>query len=350
MSVDFEHIIYNPIKQNVKVKDEGDPYTLFIPRNLNKLDSLLSFRRRHKSLKYLKRNLDLSEISLSHAHTLTNDGILAYSLFQKYNIPYVLTIRNTDVNFSIKYKKHLKPLFNKTIKSAELIIFPNHVYKDKLMTLFKGNAEVEKKLEKSIVIPNGIDGYWHKNKKAERKTLENKKVIDLIYVGRIYKNKNLHRVLKAITEINEQKKYKLKFNVVGKVINQKYFKNLKKNYKFKYFGTKNKEEISEIMKSMDIFTMPSENETFGLVFLEALSQNLPIVYTKDEGIDRYFSENVYGVAAHSKDYQDIKKAIIYIINNYNEMQKNLDDKEFLNEFKWETIGKKYDKIYREKCL
>lgn len=350
MSSDFENIIYNPIKQNVKIKEDNIQYALYIPKNLNKLDSLLSFRRRYKSLKFLKRNLDLSEISISHAHTLTNDGILAYSLFQKYKIPYVLTIRNTDVNFSIKYKKHLKSLFNKTIKSAELVIFPNHVYKDKLIDLFKGDVELEKKLEKAIIIPNGIDDYWHENKETERKTLKNKKVINIIYVGRIYKNKNLHRVLKAITEINTQKNYKLKFNVIGKVIDRKYFENLKKNYDFEYFGIKNKKEISEIMKSMDIFTMPSENETFGLVFLEAMSQNLPIVYTKGEGIDRYFTENVYGVAAHSKDYQDIKKAIVYIINNYNEMQKNLDGKEFLNEFKWDAIGKKYDKIYREKCL
>lgn len=169
------------------------------------------------------------------------------------------------------------------------------------------------------------------------------------FTGCIYFKKQ-YRVLKAITEINTQKNYKLKFNVIGKVIDRKYFENLKKNYDFEYFGIKNKKEISEIMKSMDIFTMPSENETFGLVFLEAMSQNLPIVYTKGEGIDRYFTENVYGVAAHSKDYQDIKKAIVYIINNYNEMQKNLDGKEFLNEFKWDAIGKKYDKIYREKCL
>ena len=49
------------------------------------------------------------------------------------------------------------------------------------------------------------------------------------------------------------------------------------------------------MKEHQIFAMPSFNETFGLVYIEALSQNLPILYTKSEGIYKYFEEGHFGI-------------------------------------------------------
>ena len=55
--------------------------------------------------------------------------------------------------------------------------------------------------------------------------------------------------------------------------------------------------------------MPSSNETFGLVFIEALSQSLPIIYTKGEGIDGYFKDDFIGKAVNSKDNQSIAYAI-----------------------------------------
>ena len=46
------------------------------------------------------------------------------------------------------------------------------------------------------------------------------------------------------------------------------------------------------MRSCSVFAMPSIFETFGLVYLEALSQNLPVVYTKGQGIDGMFDNTV----------------------------------------------------------
>lgn len=51
-----------------------------------------------------------------------------------------------------------------------------------------------------------------------------------------------------------------------------------------------KKQLREAFSISDIFVMPSKPETFGLVYVEALSQGLPILYAKGEGFDGYFDE------------------------------------------------------------
>ena len=53
----------------------------------------------------------------------------------------------------------------------------------------------------------------------------------------------------------------------------------------------NKSELLGIYRSSSIFIMPSTGETFGLVYIEALSQSLPVIYTKGDGVYG-FLENV----------------------------------------------------------
>lgn len=53
----------------------------------------------------------------------------------------------------------------------------------------------------------------------------------------------------------------------------------------------------------------------------------------------------YGIAVEPGSITDIRKGISFIIDNYDEIQENLKDKHFLNNFNWENIGKVYEKLY-----
>ena len=55
--------------------------------------------------------------------------------------------------------------------------------------------------------------------------------------------------------------------------------------------------------------MPSFPETFGLVYVEAMSQGLPIIYTKGQGIDGYFEDGKVGYPVNTKDSNDIVKKL-----------------------------------------
>ena len=77
-----------------------------------------------------------------------------------------------------------------------------------------------------------------------------------------------------------------------------------------------KEEVIKYYNQSDIFVMPSLHETFGLVYAEALSQGLPIIYSQGQGIDGFFTEGQVGYHVRSKHPEDIVKAVEDIVSSY----------------------------------
>ncbi|RIL71870.1 hypothetical protein BUY37_12640, partial [Staphylococcus cohnii] len=112
---DVENVIFNPVKEKNNPKVDTK-YEIYKPSNIKKTDSIFTFSRMKRSLKYIEKNINIKQDNLIvHAHSMTNDGLLAYKMFKKYQISYILTIRNTDINFTMQYKKHLKYVYAKVI-------------------------------------------------------------------------------------------------------------------------------------------------------------------------------------------------------------------------------------------
>jgi len=70
-------------------------------------------------------------------------------------------------------------------------------------------------LKKSIILPNGIDCFWHKNKTGPR-ILNNGQSIKLLTVGEISQNKNQLATAQAI-ELLIKEGVEVVYLVVGKI-------------------------------------------------------------------------------------------------------------------------------------
>ena len=68
--------------------------------------------------------------------------------------------------------------------------------------------------------------------------------------------------------------------------------------------------------------MPSTRETFGIVYIEAISQGVPIIYKKNDGVFGFFEEGKVGYGVNPDDEKSILNAIELIRNNYFEIHKN----------------------------
>jgi len=88
--------------------------------------------------------------------------------------------------------------------------------------------------------------------------------------------------------------------------------------------------------------MPSRSETFGLVYVEALSQGLPVIFTKNEGIDGFFGSEI-GEPVNCEDSAEIYNAIVKIIDNYSAY--NFDSQSIVKKFNWEKIAQDYNLMY-----
>lgn len=338
--------VRNDVIMPRKIKDEANVSDKLIETNTNvfekqflkSIDRFFYFKKQKKILAWVQSlNLDLNDYDIVHAHTLFSDGYQAL----KSGKPYIVTVRNTDINFYMKFYKHLLPLGRKILKKASQIIFLSESYKNNTIEMLFGTRKIKKEIyEKSHVIPNGINDYWLKHSSDQTKHINED--INVICVCRIMKNKNLEFLAENLTAKNLGRNVNI--YIVGDVVDLKYYQNLKKYPNMYFLGKKGKKNIVEIMKNMHVFIMVSFTETFGLVYLEALTQNLPVIYTKNEGFDKYFEEGYVGYSVNPTNNNELIKQVRKIIENYNVIQKNISqiDKK---RFSWQNNALKHKEIY-----
>ena len=104
--------IYVPIrtleeKNKFNIKDR-DRINLKYDYILNKWDRIFFSRKINKIFQKITQLYKINKFNLVHAHFLFSDGSVALKLYKKYKLPYVVSIRNTDINIFFKYAKHLK--------------------------------------------------------------------------------------------------------------------------------------------------------------------------------------------------------------------------------------------------
>ena len=278
-----------------------------------------------------------------HAHTTVTNGIIAYILFRKYNIPYLVTVRNTDANKFLLRTPFMKPLIKRIFDSASSIVFLSPSYWQVNLKQTYGLKDLNRWQAKVQIIPNGIAPYWLENKDHTRnKSLTNS--IELLFVGDLNHNKNIRGLLDALKLLNEQGREEFKLVVVG---NGPLELELKRSYldlPIKWLGRiRDVDRLRDIYRSAQICVLPSHTEAFGLVYAEALSQGCPVVYTKNQGFDHIFPENSIGVAIDSRDFESIAEGILKVKSNYASFITNIKSTEL--PFDWREIALTYLELY-----
>jgi glycosyltransferase involved in cell wall biosynthesis len=311
-------------------------------REFSFFERFIYFGKQQIIFEKICKEFSMNEFHIVHAHTLFSAGFSAYLLRKKFGLPYIVAIRNTDINLFFKYMFHLRFIGRTIVNNSKNIIFLSPSYRDYFVDKYVAKKNRQIILKKSVVIPNGINEYYLENKFIG-KSLTNINLIKLIYIGEINSNKNIETTIKACKLLLE-KGYSVNYTIVGEILEAKYQKIITKNSFINYHTKCPKEELLIHLRHSDIFIMPSINETFGLVYAEAMSQGLPIIYSKDQGFDGQFENGVVGYAVNCFDYKDIAHKIIDLYNNYQQFSYRCVS--LVNKFSWFTIANEYKKIYK----
>ena len=319
------------------------PSNVIVSKCYNRFDRLIFHLKHTKVLNNIKDKLEVNKYDIIHAHSLFSNGYIAYKLKQKHNIPYIVAVRNTDVNLFFKKMIHLRTMGANILRNAEKVIFISEPYKKYTIEKFIPEEYKKEIGKKSIIIPNGIDEFWLKNK-FEGRSLPKDNKINLIYAGKIDTNKNIETTTKACKLLIEQG-YEVSYKVIGKITDKKYNDFLNKYPLIEYIPYCQKEDLINHYREADIFIMPSKHETFGLVYAEAMSQGLPVIYTRGQGFDGHFKEGEVGYSVQYNSAEEIVERIKDILNNYETISNNCITK--VDRFDWNKIAKEYLEIYFE---
>lgn len=108
----------------------------------------------------------------------------------------------------------------------------------------------------------------------------------------------------------------------------------------RYLITKiSRNEIPYYYSLCDVFSLPSKDEPFGIVYLEAMASNKPIVTTKDE--DR---EEIVGNSGILCDVENPQEYSNAILRCYNKKWGNIPRDRVISNFNWDKVLKEYEKV------
>lgn len=295
------------LKNKIRPSYDYPVYFKFIKKPL---DRFLYHRKINRCLEFVFEVISRDRPFLIHAHTLYSDGAIAYEVKRKFKIPYIVAIRNSDLNVFAKWRPDLSSYRDQILLESDGIILISPAYKAKLCSLLKTELWLSI-VDKIHIIPNGVDDFWFSDETPVQR--ENMSEVNLLYVGDFSKNKNVHGLLKAFNGLDASMKASLTI-VGGGGDWDKKIKNLIKNSSGKnirYEGIlHDRNELRTIYRKSDLLIIPSFHETFGLSYIEAMSQGVPCIHSIGEGIDGYFSDGTVSMGCNPKSVNDIIDKIV----------------------------------------
>ena len=260
-----------------------------------------------KGIRELKQNLNNLNSDLVHIHA-AHEFILFSRLFAV-NIPRIFTVHGYhQESSSQKLDYKLCSFFNNLWSEKTIAI--SQAEKEVLL-----NAGINK--EQLTLIHNGISlpGNYSKNNLSPKYlSLSNSNKTILGTIARLEKSKGLKYLIDSVNKINNDNYHLL---ILGSGSQEQKLKkqvkklNLNRNITFTGFV----HNVHDFLEIMDIFILPSLEESFGLVSAEAMAHKLPVIATRTGGIPEIVDDKTTGFLVPPQNSKILAAKISKLIKN-----------------------------------
>lgn len=283
---------------------------------------------RKKIKQYVKR---FGLPKLIHAHFVLPDGYFAYQINKAFDVPYIISFRGSDVKLAtLSPNCNTSRLLREVLSNAKHIIVHNNTQK----------AMVSKMGFKSILMAHGIEESFFRQKESANKSTS----ISIATIGELIPQKNIDWVVKAVKNYTGNKKLTLKIAGEGAIRHELESIAEEKDNIF-FLGKIDHKKIGDLLNQSDIFALPSINETFGLVYLEATAHQNAVIATQGTGIWGHFIDGEEMLYCDSE--QSFQEMLTLLIDN-DEFRNNMAEKAYQKtreQYTWNKIISQYIELY-----
>lgn len=236
-------------------------------------------------------------------------------------------------------------LYHKFFKGLKVILLSERLYSD---------IQKYVKIEDVYICPNGIPQRAVHNKSIN---IESRQIPHVLFLSNLLIEKGVLVLLDAL-QILKEKGYSFVCNFVGDETadidaNRFNIEVRKRNLSdvASYQGKKYGDDKDGFLEDADIFVFPTfyNNETFGLVNLEAMQHGVPIVTTDEGGIPDVVKDGKNGYICQKNNSKDLADKIEILLND-EMLRKQMGAegrKKYEQEYTLEIFEKRFSDILRK---
>jgi len=276
-------------------------------------------------------------LDIVHAHYAVPNAVSAYLAKKICNdsAKVVTTLHGTDSYF-VGLHPSYKEVTQFSMQQSDALTTVSTYLKERTMAEFDISQDIK-------VIPNFVDPqkFTRLEKNRERKTI--------CHSSNFRPIKRIPDIIKAFKSILEEIDCDLALigNGPERPMAEELARKLGISSRIHFFG--NVKNVQDVLCKSDLFLLPSENESFGLAALEAMSCEVPVVASDVGGLRELISHGVDGYLIEVGDVAALTRYSLNILQDpklQKEFGKNARQK-VLEKYTPNKIVPKYEKLYNE---
>ena len=292
----------------------------------------------------LHENLNLLHVHYAIPHA--SAAINAKQILATYGIvlPIVTTLHGTDITLLGK-DKSFQPVIEYAINMSDVVTAVSEDLKRETLDHFNIKREIQ-------TIPNFIDMslYQQKIDKDLRSNFANNEEFIITHISNFRQVKRVIDVVKIFNIISKDISSKLLMIGDGpdRIQAEQLCRDLGIENKVKFLGKLR--VIDKILAFSDVFILPSESESFGLVALEAMASKTAVISTNTGGISEVNIDGVTGFLSSVGDVEKMARDTILLLNDTELLEKfKFNALDHAKSFALKNILPKYNMIYQSLC-
>lgn len=293
------------------------------------------------------------KIEVLHAQGFFS-GVICLLLKKVTGVPYVLTIQSADFTIyhsEIKFNAVVhwqSALEKKVYKEAKIC----HAVSFDLQKHFANQGRSD-----AAMIPNGVETDIFTPIDSEKKEQVRKKLhVTTRYfvscLSRLQEKNGTHTLVEAMAVLAKKRK-DISCYIIGDGVERQRIEQLIKEHSLEdsvfLVGHILHNEVGEYIAASDVFVRPSLAEGFGIVYIEAMACDVPIIATPVGGIVDFLKDEETGLFCEVENPQDLADKIEKLVDN-----KELAKKIVINsrnmiekQYSWDSITKEVGTLYEK---
>lgn len=302
-------------------------------------------------LRYTKKALALSRELVSkshydgiHAFFTIPCGAVAWWIGRTFHIPYIISLRGSDVpGYSKKYT-----VLYFFLKSFVRSIWRRSAFVVSNSEGLKFLANKTNSSQRIGVIYNGVDTqvFTPGNKGKE------KDVFTVLCASRLESRKGFSYVVEAVAILREKYPH-LQLILAGgdgdagddlrALVKEK---NLSEVVKF--FGQYTRKDLVRLQQETDVFILPSFNEGMSNSLLEAMAGGLPVIMTPTGGAEELVQEGENGYIVRFADARHIAEKLQLLLSDQLLTERmGKKSREVAEKMSWNAVAQEYRDLYKQ---